>query len=104
MKTKLIAALIVMTLSSPVFAYKAIGTVDCGKWVSRNDKDLTSLRTEAWLTGFMTGLNASDEQDRDSLRKVSAQQIFLWMDNYCKANPLKDVIDGGFRLMDELRK
>jgi hypothetical protein len=52
----------------------------------------------------MTGLNLGDEKERDSLQKVSAQQIFLWMDNYCKANPLKTVVTGGYDLMDELRK
>jgi hypothetical protein len=112
MKLKLIAALIALTVSSPVFAYKvieyeAIGYVDCGQWLSRNDKDLSSISTGSWLAGFMTGLNASDAkdgQDRDSLQKVSADRIFLWMDNYCKANPLESVATGGFRLMFELRK
>jgi hypothetical protein len=34
----------------------------------------------------------------------SANQVFLWMDNYCKTNPLKTVGDGGWVLFKELRK
>ena len=104
MKSKLIAALIALTVSSPVFASKTIGAVDCGEWINRNKNDVAAIRIGSWLTGFMTGLNLGDAQNRDSLEKVSGEQIFLWMDNYCKANPLKDVIKGGYALMDELEK
>ncbi len=103
MKTKLLlAALVAMAVSSPVFAAKAIGSCDCGEWIKDNES--MKARNRSWLVGFMTGLNLADSQGRNSLGKVSGQQIFLWMDNYCKENPLKDVIDGGYDLMNELRK
>ena len=105
MKRILLTALIAMTVSSPVLAEKvtkAIGDVDCGRWI-KDTGNMKSLNT-IWLVGFMTGLNFGDAQMRNSLEKVSVQQIFLWMDNFCKANPLKTISYGGYELMDELRK
>jgi len=32
----------------------------------------------------------------------SVEQIYLWMDNYCKANPLSFLSDGGDKLIFEL--
>jgi len=109
MKTKLLlAALVAMAVSSPVSAAYVIGSADCGQWVNRNGGKIPptweGLITERWLTGFLSGLNQGDSQNRNSLKKVSAEQIFLWMDNYCKANPLKNVAYGAEDLMDELRK
>jgi hypothetical protein len=55
--------------------------------------------------GYISGLNIGDEKARNTLKNISsADQIFLWMDNYCKANPLKDVSYGAETLMEELRK
>jgi hypothetical protein len=102
MKTKLIAALIAITVSSPVFAGGTFGSVDCGQWIK--DTETMKSRNKTWLVGYMSGLNIADSQDRDSLAKVSAPQIWLWMDNFCKANPLKDIVYGGEELMIELRK
>ncbi len=92
-----------MTVSSPVFADRSIGNRDCGQWI-KEDKEYQKALSQTWLLGYMTGLNLADTQGRDSLRKVSAQQIFLWMDNFCKARPLENVSDGGHDLMAELRK
>jgi hypothetical protein len=100
--TLIIAALIVITVSSPVIAARAFGRPDCGQWI----KDTEGMKSynRMWLVGFMSGLNFGDEQRRDSLAKVSAEQIYLWMDNYCKANPLENLLTGGENLMNELRK
>jgi hypothetical protein len=40
----------------------------------------------------------------DPLATISAQQIYLWMDNYCRANPLKTVDEGGILLYEEILK
>lgn len=40
---------------------------------------------------------------RDPLGRLkSAQQVYVWMDNYCKANPLKTVTEAGYELVVEL--
>jgi hypothetical protein len=74
------------------------GGVDCGVWVQ--DKKSSD---RAWLLGYMTGLNM--DSSGNPLGKItSAQQIFLWMDNYCMKSPLGNPVQGGRELLDELKK
>jgi hypothetical protein len=45
------------------------------------------------------------DKNKDPLDKInSAEQIFVWMDNYCRANPLKNVREGAQDLFIELQK
>lgn len=102
MKTKLLTALLItLMLSTPTFATGIVtfGQPDCGGWI----KEPNNAR-KAWVLGFVSGLN-SDDIFKNALDKInSAEQIFLWMDNYCKANPLQRVGRGGQELMFELRQ
>ncbi len=52
----------------------------------------------------MSGLSSGIEDVKnDPLQKItSTAQIFLWMDNYCAKNPLKNVSNGGNILFYEL--
>lgn len=57
--------------------------------------------------GYLTGLNMMWDARRGTpgnpLNQLgSSKQAFLWMDNYCKANPLNSVADGGMDLILEL--
>jgi hypothetical protein len=102
---KLLTVLIAMMLSTSAMTQtlRTLGAYDCGEWVAREKNRFSEDRANTWLAGFMTGLNF-DGKGRDSLRKVSAEQIYLWMDNYCKANPLSTTVTGGQLLMNELNK
>ena len=98
-----IAIIFNLFVLNPASAVITFGIPDCGQWV--NSKNETR---KAWLLGYMSGLSVmhelNDSKD-DPLKKInSAQQIFLWMDNYCQNNPLKDVSDGGGALFIELMK
>ena len=88
---------------SPAFSQTSLGAVDCEKWLTKN-----SVYEKIWLVGFMSGLNFMHELNNrggdDPLGQVkSSEKIFLWMDNYCRANPLKTVLDGALHLYNELR-
>ena len=78
------------------------GGGDCGQWVATS-KSNASLKH--WLVGYMSGLNAGMSSEKnDPLNKLnSAEQIFLWMDNFCTKNPLKTISNGGNALFYELR-
>jgi len=104
MKAKLLTALIAIAVSSTAIGQTitTIGNIDCGKWIKRKNHPMEELRTISWLSGFMTGLNFGDQFRNDPLKRVSADQIALWMDNYCRANPLRSVANGGEILMMEL--
>ena len=106
MKTKLFLSLMLScSFCLPAVSGEVVGfgTSDCGQWVA-NSKSNFSIRS--WLLGYMSGLNYGlSNEKNDALNKVnSAEQIFLWMDNFCTKNPLKRVSQGGNELFDELSK
>jgi hypothetical protein len=52
--------------------------------------------------GVLTGINQNNFY-KNALRKVSsAEQLWRWMDSYCKDNPLSSVTEGANKLMMEL--
>ena len=75
----------------------AMGKYDCGEW-------FVSPVAKYWLGGYLSGLNAANiYPGKDPLSKLnSAEQMSLWMDNYCRANPLKTVGEGANALYQEL--
>ena len=91
----------------PVLAQTIFGTPDCGQWV--NDRPVAREQNKSWLLGYLSGLNVRHQlaglKPADPLDKLnSADQAFLWVDNYCKANPLRKVSTAGFELFLELAK
>jgi hypothetical protein len=106
MKTKLAITILFVScyLGQPAISQVVyFGSSDCGQWMA-NSKSNPAMRT--WLLGYMSGLSSGlSNPKNDPLSKVnSAQQIYLWMDNYCAKNPLKDVDQGGNELFFELTK
>ena len=101
----LIAIFLGVVFLIPVQASTTWGSSDCGQWVAES-KSSASMR--AWLLGYMSGLGAMHElNDRtdDPMSKInSAQQLYLWMDNFCQKHPLRTVGSGGVDLFLELMK
>ena len=100
----LLALVMVLTIPLSAQTQTVFGTPDCGEWVNQANNP-----KKGWLLGYMSGLNTLHEienlKPKDPLDNInSANQIFLWMDNYCKTNPLKTVGDGGWALFKELRR
>jgi hypothetical protein len=102
-KKLIISSLLFISLSPPLFAeIRTFGVVDCGQWL--NDK--TPSR-KTWVLGYLTGVNAMHNAttDKNPLGKInSADQIYVWIDNYCQKNPLKSVDDAAANLFFELLK
>jgi hypothetical protein len=100
----ILALALVMTTPLSAQSQTVFGMSDCGEWINQANNS-----RKGWLLGYMSGLNTLHDieglQPESPLNKInSANQIFLWMDNYCKKNPLKTVADGGWVLFKELRK
>lgn len=75
---------------------------DCGAWLSKQRET-----DKAWLLGYVSAISVSEmgriSGRNDPFGKISStEQIFVWMNNYCQKNPLKDVSDGAFSLYIEL--
>ena len=105
MKTRLPTLMLALALgSSSAMSQTIFGTYDCGHWFSTNQP--INRDAKVWLMGYLSGMNAMAVKapaKPDPLGKLtSADQAFLWMDNYCKANPLKPLTTGGLTLFIEV--
>ena len=105
MKAKSKKWLLTILLTLPLLSQgqTIFGAPDCGQWVKDNNPNL-----KAWLLGYMSGLNVAHElsglKPKDPLDKMSsAEQAFLWVDNYCQANPMRTVASAGWKLFQELK-
>jgi hypothetical protein len=81
---------------------KYMGAISCGSWVgySENEQVLKAAALNLVL-GYL--LRASWDDRQDLLKNTDTQSVTLWMDNYCRANPLSDVVAGAFHLEQALR-
>jgi len=101
----ILVAVALLLVTDTAFAVNVRGVPSCGKWVKdRQERDvLTTTALTNWLVGYLSGLAIG--LDKEFFHKdrvaVDNESIFLWMDNYCRANPLKDVQEGGNQLMKE---
>ena len=64
---------------------------------------------ELWLMGYLSGLNVQHDRagllPRDPLDALnSADQAFVWIDNFCKANPLQKLEGAASELFSELKE
>ena len=67
----------------------------CGQWVrNRTNNPQQITQAQNWILAFLSG--SSFATGRDILRRTDDESIFLWMDNYCKANPLSVKEDMAF--------
>lgn len=91
------AALMIFCVFPATAQSVIFGGSDCGQWFK--NKEISST----WLLGYLSGINAAISKGHDPLEKLnSAEQAFLWMDNYCRNNPLQTVQIGANKLYKEL--
>lgn len=95
------AALAIALVAPSSYGQTIIGTFDCGQWV----KSHTPVQN-AWLMGYLSGINFANARiNYDPLGAVtSADQVIVWMDNYCHKNPLSDLYRAAFVLYMELEQ
>ena len=94
------AFLVLATVSSDSFAVVNVrGMSSCGGWLNRGTSELALMR-QAWVIGYLSGRAAAT--DKDFLTGTDDATIFLWLDNFCRMNPNKDVEDGAAALAAEL--
>ena len=96
------AAIIIVLAPQIASAQTTFGDYDCGQWFSANRR----TSAQAWVMGYLSGMNqAYAGTSKEILHKVnSADQLILWIDNYCKVNPLKNVSDAAIALHAELAR
>ena len=100
------AAAICLAAQSSFAQITTFGQPDCGQWLTEK-----TVGRRAWLVGYLSGMNVvhvvSTPENRNSnpLKELSSiDQAFVWMDDYCRKNPLDNLTFGGLSLFTELMK
>ena len=78
------------------------GGLNCGTWVkTRTEHNSSNL--EDYVVGFLNGLalGAKLEFWHAQLPDLQREQAYLWLDNYCRANPLSQASGGIVKLFHE---
>ena len=86
------------------------GSRSCSHWLddSRYAKSTTEMNrvplliAKSWFLGYLSG--RADASGKNLLKGVDNDSIFLWLDNYCRANPGKELEEAGTALAGELLK
>ena len=84
------------------------GVPNCGSWL-KPDNDFSALKNKAWLIGYLSGVNIGFRVEKQRnfnyfSSGVTNDQIFLWMDKYCRENPLSTTAIGASDLYTDMAK
>jgi hypothetical protein len=98
------SALACLFAGTSAYAQTIFGGYDCGQWTHRPKNH----PMESWVAGYISGLNSmhalSGLKPNDPLDELnSLDQAIVWMDNFCKANPLRKVDGAALALFGELK-
>lgn len=107
-------ALIIIFLSSSVARVEAqssghalagIGTASCGKYIA--DKSIAGVENMlvSWVQGYLSGMNVAENAitKEPFVLLPDSDSIALYIDKYCRDNPLESPIGGAIQLYHDLR-
>jgi hypothetical protein len=78
------------------------GAASCGTWNADRQRNQTlSQQSQAWVLGFLTAYNLYKPSTGNVSIPTDTRKLMIWIDNYCDANPLKDIVDAAKALIDE---
>jgi hypothetical protein len=108
--TRIIVAIVgvLLVASSMAAPVESRGTRSCRDWQeqTRYAKSATEMNkvplliSKNWFLGYLSG--RAEESGKNFLKGTDSDSIYLWLDNYCRANPDKDLDNAGAALMREL--
>lgn len=79
------------------------GVQSCGEWVKVRKANEASFE-RAWLIGLLSGIAIGTSKnfwENSGANYLDNESVYLWMDKYCNANPLKNMGDGAVVLFAE---
>jgi hypothetical protein len=92
-----------------LFVY-GTGTNSCGKFIEDRGIPNGSSIYSTWISGYLTAVNVYDsgvpqtDGRRDIRQTHDPASLVIWMEKFCRENPLATVTDAAITLVVELRK
>jgi hypothetical protein len=63
----------------------------CGSWLeARQQKSRDAVALQQWTIGHLSGVAVYSE-NLNPLEGLHADAVWYWLDNYCRANPIKSL-------------
>ena len=100
---------VMMLVATPVQAvdgagkHTTLGARSCGQWLEAAKEDgLLRVVLKSWVSGYVTAVNTWIEGKNDWLEGIDIPSAMLWIDKYCKENPLSNGSDAMWYLLREL--
>jgi hypothetical protein len=79
----------------------------CGAWIKSsgegNEARSTRQIYEFWFNGFVSGYNFGNPENQVR-RMPTPETLFLYIDKFCRENPLSVFTAAAFRLVEETRE
>ena len=76
----------------------------CGAWVKSAHNSAVRAQYSSWFRGFVSGYNYGKPDNQVQLGRLpDPETLALYVDKFCRENPLQPFFVTAFRLVDELR-
>lgn len=83
--------------------YSVQGATSCGSYIEdRKNNEWAAVADLTWIAGYISAYNRMTPDTYDILGGTDLKGVSLWMENWCKANPLSNVSGGMAALTREL--
>ena len=67
--------------------------ISCGTWIAaRRDGKALTWTAEQWVLGFLSGIGFVGLNGADPLQGMDSEGVWAWIDNYCRAHPIDEVL------------
>jgi len=114
--TQLISILVLSLFAFNANAFSSYGVRGCGKLIGSIDttakedkynKDMTEMIVKAWIAGYITSYNSwleviSKKENSDAIAKTDIDGVYMSVLNYCRANPLQNVLEAMSDTLNQL--
>ena len=84
--------------------YVVQGVTSCGKYIeeTKNKNGWSYTATLNWVAGYITATNRFMPDTYSILGNSDIDSAMLWLENYCRSNPLKSISSGMTDLVIEI--
>lgn len=76
----------------------------CAAWAKSSNNRLLRAQYEFWIRGFVSGHNYGNPTRQVKTGTLpGGEQLYHFLDTYCRDNPASSFVGGAIRLVEELR-